>query len=452
VCFIEAGAVLPSPISKAPKFLSLIFLAAATVLLSPLKVRAQATPLPDLKIADPLVEDLFHRSGMTGMVVVVVRGNEKWIQTYGQTYPGSHRRPDAESLIRLCSVTKIMTADVLAKMVADGHVSLSDPLQKYAPANVRVPNLTVHGEMSRPITLRDLATHTAGFPREIAYPEGDSGHFTFPDYSFRWQWLPGFRPRTAPGYAVHYSNIGYDLLGDALAAAAHEPYPRLFAERIAKPLGMVDTTVTPGAAQCARLLISGKGQGPCSDTTAAAGSGGMYSTAKDMSRWLAYLLGAPGFPLHQNPAAMAMYIQASELRWMQGVNRAGIPNGIGLGWIYLNQPKDPDGIIEKTGGGAGFTTYIALNPEHHIGIFVAATDGRHTGSGVAPEIFHESNNLIARLGGFNPEVIGSLELASTAHHPEPHVHEATLHKHHKTTPRTRTTRQVAKTNVVASGQ
>ena len=156
-------------------------------------IAAQTPALPELNAADPILSDVFHRSGSTGMVVVIVRGQEKWIETYGQTGPGSHVKPNADSLVRLCSLTKIMTSDVLVKMVADGHVSLSDPLQKYAPRNVMVPDKTIHGPADQPITLRNLATHTAGLPREIAYPGGDSGHFTFPDYNFRWQWLPGFR-------------------------------------------------------------------------------------------------------------------------------------------------------------------------------------------------------------------------------------------------------------------
>jgi serine-type D-Ala-D-Ala carboxypeptidase/endopeptidase len=429
------GAVLATPNSLIRKLYPFFLLSALFFLPArPLpQATAQSTSLPALNTADPLLADLFHRSGSTGMVVVLVRGNQTWMQGYGQTKPGSHTPPNANSLFRLCSLTKIMTSDVLAKMVADGQVSLSDPLQKFAPANVKVPTLTIHGEAERPITLRDLATHTAGFPREIAYPSADSGHFTFPDYAFRWQWLPGYRLRTTPGYAVHYSNIGYDLLADALSSAAHEPYPRLFYERIAKPLALTNTTVTPTEAQCDRLLIGGRNQGPCSNTTAAAGSGGMYSTASDMTRWLSYLLGLPGAPMHQDPAAMAMYIPASDLRWMQGVNRAGIPTGMGLGWVYLSEPKDPDGIIEKTGGGAGFTTYIALNPEHHIGIFLAATDGRRAATGAAPVIFRESNDLIAHLAGFTPRPTAPLEVKAVPHHHASQVRQTSLHKHRKTT-------------------
>ena len=389
-------------------------------------VQAQTAPLPQLQSADPFVADVFHRSRATGMVVVVVRDNQTWMQSYGQTYPGSHQKPNADSLIRLCSLSKIMTTDLLVKLVADGRVSLSDPLQKYAPRNVIVPNRTFRGLSGPPITLRDLATHTAGLPREIAYPTGDSGHFTFPDYNFRWQWLPDYRLRFLPGTAVHYSNIGFDLLADALSAAAGKPYPKLFADRTAKPLGLRDTTVSPTAGQCAGSS-RGAGRGPCSDTTAAAGSGGMYSTANDMTRWLKYLLDLPGVPVHQDPAATATYIPASELRWTQGVGRAGVPNGMGLGWVHINQPDDSTSIIEKTGGGAGFTTYIALIPGRHIGIFVAATEDLRGG----PEIFRGSNDLLTYLAGLAPVPGDSMELAADENRSDVQVRDATLHKHHK---------------------
>jgi D-alanyl-D-alanine-carboxypeptidase/D-alanyl-D-alanine-endopeptidase len=423
---------------------------AALILLLPLcinRLHAQAAPLPQLQSAEPFLDDLFHRSGSIGMVVVVVRGNETWMQSYGQTYPGSHQKPNADSLVRLCSVSKIMTTDLLVKLVADKRVSLSDPLQKFAPRNVTVPMLTFRGQSSRPITLRDLATHTAGLPREIAYPSGDAGHFTFPDYAFRWQWLPGYRLRFLPGTAAHYSNIGFDLLADALSAAAGKPYPQLFADRIAKPLGLRDTTVTPTSGECARLLVgAASNQGHCTDTTAAAGSGGMYSTAHDMTRWLEYLLDLPGVAVHQDPAATATYIQSSELRWTQGMGRAGIPNGIGLGWVHLNEPDDPTTIIEKTGGGAGFTTYIALSPRHHTGIFVAATDGRRQG----PTFFRGTNDLLVYLAGITPTLGDTFELAGEPNHPDAEVHDATLHKHHRTAPHP--TRQLARTSPVTTGQ
>jgi serine-type D-Ala-D-Ala carboxypeptidase/endopeptidase len=420
-------------------------LLAALILFLPLSVHrlaGETAPLPQLQSADSYLADLFQRSGSTGMVVVVVRGNETWMQSYGQTYPGSHQKPNADSLVRLCSLSKIMTTDLLVKLVADGRVSLADPLQKFAPHNITVPALTVRGLSSRPITLVDLATHTAGLPREIAYPEGSSGHFTFPDYNFRWQWLPGYRLRTLPGTAAHYSNIGFDLLADALSAASGKTYAQLFAERIAKPLGLRDTTLTPGPGQCARLLAGSKNEGVCADTTAAGGSGGMYSTANDMKRWLEYLLALPGVPMHQDPSATATYIPASQLRWTQGLGHAGVPVGIGLGWVHLNQPDDPATIIQKTGGGAGYTTYIALNPSRHIGLFVAATEGRHARS----DLFRGSNDILTYLAGVMPMPTAPVELATA----NVHVREASLHKHHRSS--TRLPRQIARNNGVAAGQ
>jgi serine-type D-Ala-D-Ala carboxypeptidase/endopeptidase len=426
-------------------------LCAALILLLSLtvhRVQAQNVPLPQLQSADPFMADLFHRSRSTGMVVVVVRDNQTWMQSYGQTDPGSHQKPNADSLVRLCSLTKIMTTDLLVKLVTGGQVSLSDPLQKFAPHNVTVPVLTIRGLSGRPITLRDLATHTAGLPREIAYPAGDSGHFTFPDYNFRWQWLPGYRLRFLPGTAAHYSNIGFDLLADALGAAAGKPYPQLFADRISKPLGLRDTTLSPTPGQCARLLVGARNQGRCTDTTAAAGSGGMYSTANDMTRWLKYLLGLPGVPMHQDPAATATYIPASELRWTQGIGRAGVPSGIGLGWVHLNQPDDPTMIIEKTGGGAGYTTYIALNPARHIGIFVAATQDLHAG----PAVFRGSNDLLIYLAGLTPSPSDSLEVAGDENHSDVQVRDASLQQHNKNAPQSRLTRRITHTSVAAAVQ
>jgi D-alanyl-D-alanine-carboxypeptidase/D-alanyl-D-alanine-endopeptidase len=173
----------------------------------------------------------------------------------------------------------------------------------------------------------------------------------------------------------------------------------------------------------------------------------MYSTANDMTRWLKYLLNLPGVPVHQDPAATATYIPASELRWTQGVGRAGVPTGIGLGWVHINQPDDPTTIIEKTGGGAGFTTYIALNPERHIGIFVAATEERHAG----PEIFRGSNDLLMYLAGLSSVPGGSMELAAEENRSVAQVRDAALHQH-KNTPGPHPTRRITQTSVIAAAQ
>ena len=103
--------------------------------------------MPSLDSADPLGKDLLLQSGSTGLVLVVVRDGQVFFHGYGETAPGSHQLPTQDSVLRLCSLTKIFTTDVLTKLVADKTVRLNDPLQRYAPPRARVP------ERERPITL-----------------------------------------------------------------------------------------------------------------------------------------------------------------------------------------------------------------------------------------------------------------------------------------------------------
>jgi D-alanyl-D-alanine-carboxypeptidase/D-alanyl-D-alanine-endopeptidase len=349
---------------------------------------AQTPALLALDQADALGADLFVRSGSTGMILVVVRDKEVFFRGYGETAPGSGQTPDAHSILRLCSLSKIFATDLFIKLAGDKLVRLDDPLQKFAPPKVKVPLRAGH-----PITLADLATHTSGLPREVGRAPRDTPHFTFPGYAYRWHWLPAQHLKTVPGTSALYSNVGFDLFGDALEKAAHKPYATLLAERTTGPLGMHETGFTPTPAQCARLLQGAHDEGPCTDTQSSAGSSGVYSTATDMAVWLKYLLGA------QDPAAQAVYIQPETLVSVKGLDHAGTPTGIGLGWMHLLAPDDPSAIVEKTGGGAGFLTYIALNHARKTGLFLAMTDGSIE---THLNVFRAANDLLLAVSGLPP--------------------------------------------------
>lgn len=339
-------------------------------------------------------QTIFDQIASTGMVLVVVRGNEVMIKGYGDTFPGSGHTPDSHSLVRLCSLSKVLTTDLLLRLAAEGKVKLTDPLQRYAPRGKRVPD----GIDGRQITLLDLATHTSGLPREVgAYP-AKTPHFTFPSYAYRWAWLPSQKLKTPPGTAALYSNIGFDLLGDALAKASGESYAQLLHKRLLQPLEMADTTLFPTPGQCARLMQPTPDMGPCTNTEASGASGGVYSTPTDMVKFLKYLLHDPGSPA-QPARAFDMHLRPSDLRSMDGLSHAGDATGIGLAWIQIGDPATPSAVIEKTGGGGGFTTYIALSPSRHTAVFLAATWG-HGEAKVG--IFNEANNLLAALANVPP--------------------------------------------------
>jgi serine-type D-Ala-D-Ala carboxypeptidase/endopeptidase len=373
------------------KPLILLFAISATLALAQSPARAS---LPNLQWAETLGADLFQNSGSTGMVIVVVRNNDVFFRGYGETAPNSHQLPSADSVVRLCSLTKIFTTDLLTKLVADGAVRLDDPLQRFAPTRTLVPKRIM------PITLADLATHTSGLPRELGSAPRGTPHFTYPDYRTRWRWLPRQQLRSTPGTAALYSNVGYDFLADALQSAAHKSYSTLLAERTLSPMKMYQTTFFPSPAQCARLLIGAHDQGSCASTEANDGSSGLYSTPADMAIWLKYLLGTggPAIPT-QNPAAQQSYILTSSLKNNTGLDHAGRPASIGLGWLHLLPPGDPSHIVEKTGGGAGFTTYIAISQSRHTAIFLAATDGP---SESEFNVFKAANNVLLALAGLPP--------------------------------------------------
>jgi len=379
---------LPLSIGVSRRLLALFLVFVFTPVLG----RTSSEPVfPDLQSADALGADLFLQSGSTGMVLVVVRDKQVFFKGYGQTAPNSGQVPTVDSIVRLCSLTKIFTTDLLNKLAKDKTVTLDDQLQLYAPAHTVVP------KRMKPITLLDLATHTAGLPREIGAAPRGTAHFTFPDYRTRWRWLPSQHLRTVPGSAAVYSNVGFDLLGDALQSAAHKPFAALLAERTLHPLRMYQTTYFPSELQCAQLLISSRDEGPCTSTEASAGSSGLYSTPADMTIWLKYLLGNADPTIQaQDSAAQAFYIPLSKLASSMGLDHAGVPTAVGLGWLHLFSATDPSHIVEKTGGGAGFTTYIAFNRPSHTAIFVAATGGRID---THFNLFKGANNVLLTLAG-----------------------------------------------------
>src|SRR5712675_1765179 len=377
-----------------------------------MSARAQEPPqisLSSPQSVDALGSDLFLQSGSTGMVLVIVRDSQVFFRGYGETAPNSHQLPTQDSLLRLCSLTKIFTTDILTKLAADKTLRLDDPLQRYAPASIVVPKRV------RPITLADMATHTSGLPRELGNAPPDTPHFTFPDYRTRWRWLQNQRLRSTPGTAALYSNVAFDFLGDALQSAAHKQYAALLAERTLNPLHMQHTTFFPNANQCGHLLLSAHEDGPCTATEATAGSSGLYSTAADMAIWLKYLLrtGRPGIPV-QNASAQAVYILPSSLVSQKGLDHAGEPTGVGLGWIHILSIDSPSHILEKTGGGAGFETYIAINHSHRTAIFLAATDGSVD---THLNLFNAANKLLLAVAGLPPLPPPSSKPAAKRTHP-----------------------------------
>jgi D-alanyl-D-alanine-carboxypeptidase/D-alanyl-D-alanine-endopeptidase len=339
--------------------------------------------------------------------------------------PGDPRVPDGATLVRLDSISKLFAAELLAKLVAAHKLALTDPLTRFAP-----PGWTAAAK-DPPITLVELATHTSGLPR--VYPLGVPTADPTADEAKaqRWAWLGQRRDARDAGKGAHYSNLGFDFLGDADAAAAGAGYDEALTNWVTAPLGLADTTPNPTSAACARMMAGDPGWNPppCIDQTFHAASGGLYSTADDMARWMESQLAA-GAPDAARQISQTIYVRRDQLAYASGVDIAGPANGIGLAWIELAPDAGHPRLIEKTGGGYGFMTYVVLAPAQRIGVFLAMN--RMSGGGLA-RIAGEANDLVATLGGFDPRLARSASLAKAAAPaaPPPAKPKREPHRHRK---------------------
>jgi len=115
---------------------------------------------PDSEIRGILAERIDSERQSLGIVVGVIEPHGRRIIAYGALDRNDKRPLNGDTVFEIGSVTKVFTSLLLADMVQRGEVSLADPIAKYLPADVKVPE-----RGGRPITLQDLSTHTSGLPR-----------------------------------------------------------------------------------------------------------------------------------------------------------------------------------------------------------------------------------------------------------------------------------------------
>lgn len=296
--------------------------------------------------AEPMPEHLARRlsaihaaSRAPAMVAAVVDGDRVYV---------TGTNANGQSLIRINSLTKVMTGEVLANLVAEGRIRLNDPLQAHAPPGRKVPT------RGRAITLRDLTAHVSSLQRDM--PPGLSRNA-------RWIWLARQKLARAPGSVAEYSNAAYMFLGDALSDAGGETYEALLKRYVTTPLALADTTLNPGAFQCARLLPT---RHPCAPTYEIDAMGGLYSTADDMARWMRAELNAiPGTP---RALAQQSVLTRASMKRVANLDMAGRMDAIAMGWLRMRLGKTQ--VLQKTGGGGGFMNYVILAPAERKGLFV----------------------------------------------------------------------------------
>jgi D-alanyl-D-alanine-carboxypeptidase/D-alanyl-D-alanine-endopeptidase len=337
---------------------------------------------------------LFLAIKTPALVLGVFRDGQTSIQGFGRRADNANEAPGADTLFRIGSVTKAFTGQVLASLAADGVVSLTDPLAKSCP------EFAPMSEGGPLIRLIDLATQSAGLPREVPHepgPPGDPFVNITPD-AFA-AWLKANPLMFAPGTAISYSNFGFDLLAAALARAARQPYEDLLEVRIIRPLGLRDTTFSPSTEQAARIMQGHNFDGsPMANAKTGAvivGSGGLYSTVGDLISWLQWHLDR-----FSNKRAAERLIDHAAYLWRDGLSaifgmdESGHMDAMGLAWVIMTPEGDRPLILQKAGGLQGVFSYVAFAPARGIGV-CAAINAFDIAAGLA--MAKTANDLIAEL-------------------------------------------------------
>ncbi|MGO8731300.1 MAG: serine hydrolase [Terriglobia bacterium] len=323
---------------------------------------------PDSEIRKILVErvDTFHQG--VGIVVGVIEPQGRRVIAYGSVNQGDARPLNGDTIFEIGSVTKVFTSLLLADMVQRGEVALADPVAKYLPADVRVPE-----RGGRVITLVDLSTHTSGLPRlpSNLFPKDPANPYA--DYSAEqlYQFLSSYQLTRDIGSKFEYSNLGGGLLGHALARRAGMDYEALVRSRIAVPLGMDSTSITLSPDEKARLAVGHNDKlapVPNWDFQVLAGCGALRSSVNDMLTFLAANLGYEKSPLAPAMAAML------SVRRPTGAPGLG---EIGLGWLII-KPSDNE-IVWHNGGTFGYRSFIGYDAKTRAGVVVLSNTFTATG-------------------------------------------------------------------------
>ena len=277
--------------------------------------------------------------------------------SYGEISPGT--APGVDTAYRIASCTKSFTATALLAQRDAGLVSLDAPITEFVPAFAEVALPTADSPVP---TLRMLLTMSAGFPTDD--PWGDRQE-SITDDELDDLLRAGLRFDSVPGTTFAYSNLGYALVGRAVAAVAGRPYREVVESTLLEPLGLTATAfevtvpATGGVAVGHRRASDGGDALPFSGPGAFSPIGGLFSTVADLTRWARWL--ASAFDPDGRGDLDGLLSRASR-REMQQVQRfvparAGHPGGYGFGLFVEHYPEFGP-VVSHSGGYPGFSAHM----------------------------------------------------------------------------------------------
>lgn len=351
--------------------------------------------LPAFAWADDPIRDRFLKFGADGDLagaVVIVGTKDKIVYEGATGMANSADRISMEpsTLFRIASMTKPITAIAIMMLVDEGKLSVDDAVEKHLPEfkgqKLVVKVLSNRKEEAppdtyritapkRPITLRDLLTHTSGMGN---YPAGladlyTKRNYTLSEATIAVSQVPLVRE---PGEVWSYNNPGIDTLGRIVEVASGMKFEKFLQTRIFDPLGMKESTFYPTAEQANTVAVTyAKVDGKL--VAAPNGlldvkmnpkhpvpAGGLYSTARDQAKLYRFML-------NNGKVGDKQLLSEKSLKQMTttqtGAIKTGFVDGMswGFGWQVVAEPKGATETLSAGayGHGGAFGTQGWIDPK-----------------------------------------------------------------------------------------
>lgn len=336
----------------------------------------------------PRMQEFVDQQQVSGTVTLVAyRGRVVHLEAVGLADVESRRPMRPDTMFCIASMTKPITAAAVMILRDEGKLSLDDPVSKYVPAFAEVA--LRDGKPKQRITLRHCLTHTAG----LSGSQQNEGSLqeTIQKLAQRpLDFEPGTKWQYSPGLSV---------CGRVVEVVSGKPFAEFLAERIFRPLKMVDSTFHPSPAQqqrLARLYQPGEGGKSLTPAThwlvdlspdsSPNPSGGLFSTAADIGRFYQMLL-------NQGELDGQRIVSAAAVREMTEIQtgelRTGFTDGNawGLGCGLVRRPQGVTAMLSPGtfGHGGAFGTQSWADPQRQM-IFVLMIQRTGFGNGDASDL------------------------------------------------------------------
>jgi CubicO group peptidase (beta-lactamase class C family) len=366
---VHAQGPAPSPLISAPAP-------------SPATVPAVApepSPAPELTRADletfldALIPSQLRNRNIAGAVISVVKDGQLLFQKgYGYADIEAKKRvlPD-QTLFRPGSISKLFTATAVMQLVEQGKLDLDRDVNDYL-------DFAIPKTYPKPVTLRQLLTHTAGF--EEILKNLFVGHAS--DIKPLRTYLVNQMPARIfpPGKIPSYSNYGFTLAGYIVERVSGEKFGRYVDNYILKPLRMTNSTFDQPlppqlAPEMSKGYLNASKKPRDFEFVQAAPAGALSTTAADMTRFMLAFLqdgSADGLAVLKPETVRQMETRQFELH----------PRICGLGITFMEYWMDPVRAIGHGGDTVYFHSDMVLVPDAHVGYFLSYNSlGKNIGGG-----------------------------------------------------------------------